>query len=111
MIDLNYLASQQKWSAQTFGPGMRTKALVDHIGKELYEVLDDPEDLTEWIDLIILALDGAWRCCEATNRPLTDINETLIIKQFINQSRDWPDWRTQDPNKAITHIKTEETEV
>lgn len=106
MIDLNHLASQQKWSAQTFGPGMRTKAIVDHIGKELYEVLDDPEDLTEWIDVIILALDGAWRCCEATNRPLTDINETLIIKQLINQSRDWPVRRSRStliPTRRETH--------
>ena len=106
MNDLTaYVMRQREWSLKTFGPGARANAVVDHITKELDEIREAPDDLTEWIDVIILALDGAWRCCEATNRPLTDINETLILKQLINQSRDWPDWRESDPDKAITHVK------
>ena len=106
MNDLTaYVMRQREWSLKTFGPGARANAVVDHITKELDEIREAPDDLTEWIDVIILALDGAWRCCEATNRPLSDINETLIIKQLINQSREWPDWRDSDLDKAITHVK------
>ena len=112
MNDLTaYVMRQREWSLKTFGPGTRANAIVDHITKELDEIRAAPDDLTEWVDVIILALDGAWRCCEETGRPLTEIAETLYRKQRINWLREWPDWRTQDPNKAITHIKTEETEA
>ena len=112
MNDLTaYVMRQREWSLKTFGPGTRANAVIDHITKELDEVRSDPGDLTEWIDVIILALEGAWRCCENTGTPLTEIAETLRRKKIVNRFREWPDWRAQDPNKAITHIKTEETEA
>lgn len=49
------------WSSKTFGPGMRTEGLLKHIAKEMDEVRKNPSDVTEWIDIAILALDGAWR--------------------------------------------------
>lgn len=30
----------------------------------------------------------------------------LVAKQTKNEGRKWPDWRTQDPNKAIEHDRT-----
>jgi len=41
--------------------GTRTKGVIDHLRKELDEVEKEPTDLLEWIDLVLLALDGAWR--------------------------------------------------
>jgi hypothetical protein len=32
----------------------------------------------------------------------------LFAKQDKNAARDWPDWRTMDPNKAIEHVRTPE---
>ena len=52
---------QREWSRETFGPGPRTNALIDHIKKELIEIEEKPYDLKEWIDIVILGLDGAWR--------------------------------------------------
>lgn len=98
----DHLARQAAFSEHTFGPGARTKGVVDHIRKELTEIEADPGDLKEWIDVVILALDGAWR----TGATPIQIIEALIAKQLKNESRVWPDWRTADPDKAIEHDRT-----
>ena len=94
-----HLRRQRAFSESTFGPGGRAKGVIDHIRKELREIAADPTDVTEWIDVIILALDGAWR----TGSTPEQIVEALADKQAKNESRTWPDWRTADPEKAIEH--------
>jgi hypothetical protein len=96
---VKYLQRQRDWSERTFGPGARSQMVVDHARKELAEIEADPGDLREWIDLIMLALDGAWR----TGAHLLEITSGLQSKLAINEGRDWPDWRTADPNRAIEH--------
>jgi hypothetical protein len=103
VIDAAHLAHQREWSARTFGPGARTAGVLDHITKEIEEVRAAPEDVTEWADLLILAFDGAWR---AGHEPQTII-DAIKAKQARNESREWPDWRNADPNKAIEHVRTE----
>jgi hypothetical protein len=110
--DLNaHLFRQRAFSRATFGPGARTKGVVDHIRKELREVEHAPLDLEEWIDVVLLALDGAWRCAEAMNVPRDHVPaavvEALALKQLNNEMRDWPNWRTANPDKAIEHIDRE----
>lgn len=56
-----WLEKQRTWSLKTFGPGRRTLGLVAHIRKELKEIEADPTDPMEWVDVVILALDGAHR--------------------------------------------------
>lgn len=94
-----HLARQAKFSLATFGPGARSKGVVDHIRKELCEIEADPSDLKEWVDVIILALDGAWR----TGATPQQIIDAIVAKQDKNEGRVWPDWRTADPDKAIEH--------
>ena len=96
-----HLVRQAKFSRNTFGPGRRTQGVSDHIRKELAEIAEAPDDLEEWIDVVILALDGAWR----TGASPEQIIATLKAKQAKNEARTWPDWRTADPNKAIEHSK------
>jgi Protein of unknown function (DUF550) len=102
---LVHLARQRSWSELTFGPGARTKGVVDHIRKELTEIEADPTDLTEWIDVVILALDGAWRAGGSPEQ----IISTMVAKQTKNEGRAWPDWRTADPDKAIEHDRAKDT--
>lgn len=102
---LAHLARQRAWSEMTFGPGARTKGVVDHIRKELLEIEGDPTDLTEWIDVVILALDGAWRAGGSPEQ----IIATMVAKQTKNEGRVWPDWRTADPDKAIEHDRSGDT--
>jgi hypothetical protein len=97
-----HLANQRFWSEFTFGPGDRHEGIIDHIKKELDEIAADPSDLTEWIDVVILALDGAWRSAGANP---DEIIAALVDKQARNELREWPDWRTADPGKAIEHVR------
>lgn len=99
-----HLLRQRDWSERTFGPGPRAAGVIDHIRKELREIEADPTDLSEWIDVVILALDGAWR---AGGTP-EQIIGTLVAKQARNEGRTWPDWRTMPTDKAIEHDRSGE---
>jgi hypothetical protein len=101
-----HLDRQRNWSSETFGPGSRAAGVVDHIRKELVEIEADPGDLKEWIDVVILALDGAWRSGASPK----DIVSALVAKQTKNEGRNWPDWRTADPSKAIQHDRAKDPE-
>jgi hypothetical protein len=99
---VTHLERQRLFSRYTFGPGARTAGVIDHIRKELEEIEADPSDIAEWVDVIILAFDGAWR---AGWEP-ADIVAAIVAKQAKNESRVWPDWRTADPDKAIEHDRS-----
>lgn len=101
-IDCDHLRRQRAWSEATFGPGRRTLGITDHIRKELVEIESDPDDWTEWIDVVILALDGAWRH-GAEPRQILD---AIVAKQTKNEGRVWPDWRTQSDDRAIEHDRS-----
>jgi hypothetical protein len=102
-IDVSHLERQAEWSRLTFGPGPRTKGVIDHIRKELKEIEAEPHDVGEWVDVIILALDGAWRCGAAP----AEIIAAIKAKQARNEARTWPDWRTMSEDRAIEHVRTE----
>jgi len=101
VIDAAHLERQRDWSLATFGPGARTQGVIDHIRKELLEVEADPDDLGEWVDVIILAHDGAWR----SGHEPQEIIDAIKARQARNEARTWPDWRTADPDKAIEHVR------
>ena len=99
-----HLARQAEFSKKTFGPGDRLISVVDHIQKELIEVLtakNIAERQNEWIDVVILALDGALR----SRMTPQQIIDGIVSKQTKNEARKWPDWRTAEPHKAIEHEK------
>lgn len=86
------LARFERMARRVAGPGLRTKGVLAHIRKELLEVEGSPQDLTEWVDVAVLALDGAWR---SGHEPQAIIDATL--------TRLRPDWRTSDPEGPIEH--------
>ena len=127
-----HLKRQMAFSKATFGPGDRKKGVIDHIRQELDEVSVEG-DPREWVDLVLLSLDGLWRSLaykdgrrygENFRQNALYANEwelsndwdniskiaTLLIeeKQSKNEQRDWPDWRTADPNKAINHDRSKD---
>jgi hypothetical protein len=97
-----HLHRQREFSQQTFGPGARTAGVCDHIRKELVEIADKPNDVTEWVDVVLLALDGAWRAGYTPEQ----IAAAIEAKQTKNEGRDWPDWRTAPADKAIEHDRS-----
>lgn len=102
-----HLALQREWSESTFGPDPRVNGIVSHIRKELDEILADPTDLYEWVDVAILALDGAWRAGHSPK----EIIAALVAKQQKNMLREWPDWRTAPPDTVIEHVRDEREPV
>ena len=98
-----HLYRQRRWSGLTFGPGDRKNGIIDHIRKELAEIEAAPDDLSEWIDVVILGFDGAWRSGASPEQ----IADALAAKQSKNENRKWPDWKTADLNRAIEHVRTE----
>ena len=101
-----HLRRQIAFSERTFGPGHRTQGVIDHMRKELNEVQADFDEgrstLPEWVDVIILALDGAWRSGATPEQ----IAAEIVAKQAKNEGRRWPDWRTAPAGKAIEHDRT-----
>ena len=110
-LDLvQHLYRARAFSIGTFGPGARTEGVLNHMQKEMQEVRDavalhnEPHGkhaLREWIDLMILSMDGALRCCDSPE----EVVEELLYKHDKNEHRSWPDWHTADPNKAIEHVR------
>ena len=105
---IEHLRRQMDFSARTYGPGDRTAGVCDHIRKELNEVQDDAAagvpTLGEWVDVIILGFDGAWRSGATPEQ----IVAAIVAKQTKNEGRKWPDWRTADRGKAIEHDRSGE---
>jgi len=100
-----HIQRQKEFSERTFGPGPRVEAILDHFRKELVEVESDPTDLEEWIDVMMLAIDGAWRSGASPDK----IVSALVLKQIKNEGRKWPDWRSAAPGKAIEHDRSGES--
>ena len=105
-----HLIRQMAFSHATFGPGVRTTGVLDHIEKEIKEVRDSNGSAYEWVDIVILALDGLTRQLAYCNGDRMDPDyvahtacNMIVGKQSRNEARLWPDWRTADKNKAIEH--------
>jgi hypothetical protein len=101
---------QIKWSRVTFGPGTREQGIIDHIKKELKEIeqaSNEDDKLEEWIDIIILGIDGAWRCLEpgSGDQKGQKIIGRYLRKMAENFNREWPDWRNFKQNQAIEHVR------
>lgn len=130
-----HLTRQAAFSRATFGPGPRTQGVIDHVRKELKEVekcYTCPEEelpfiggsmapsvdmerhaaaAKEWADVAILGIDGLTRAISASH-PLWTFEQVaacavdmIVAKQGKNELRDWPDWRTAEPGKAIEHVR------
>ncbi len=109
-----HLIRQMAFSHATFGPGERTAGVIDHIRKELKEVEAANGEAAEWVDVVILALDGLTRrlayCGSDDVRrdpQFVAVTACNMIegKQTRNEGRAWPDWRTAPKGKAIEHVK------
>lgn len=120
-MELNdHLMRQIAFSRETFGPGTRKNGVLDHIGKEVSEVRNaetGEERAKEYVDIVLLALDGLWRELDAIATEKGESKNPVMLaakastmisrKQRLNEQRDWPDWRTQSPDQAIEHTRAE----
>ena len=106
---------QAEFSRKTFGQGAVTERVLNHIEEEMDEVRNakTPEDqMEEWIDIIILAFDGAWRHAHyelGIPFPKLDkfIERNLAEKWDRVMKRKWPDHRTLKHSEPVRHVKEE----
>jgi len=101
-----FIRLYKKFSTKAFGPNTdennREAGVINHIRLELKEITkaETPEDkMAEWVDIILLGIDGAWR----TGCTPAQIAKAVWAKFQKNLTRDWPDWRNSDPTKALEH--------
>ncbi|ORE90228.1 Eaa1 [Stappia sp. 22II-S9-Z10] len=112
----DHLTRQIAFSRATFGPGKRTAGVIDHIRKELVEIEQSDGSPDEWVDVVILALDGLTRATKNafaySERSAVGAAEAavrlILRKQSENELRDRPDWRTAPADKAIEHVRNGE---
>jgi hypothetical protein len=97
---IEYIQEHHIWSQATFGGWVSPIRLIRHIEKELKEIEAAPYDLEEWVDVIILAIDGACRI-GATPQEIAD---ALYMKQDKNKTRRYV--VPTDPNQPAEHDRT-----
>lgn len=102
---ISFFNDKADWSRETFGPGDRYSGVIEHIRRELKEIEANPSDLTEWVDVIFLAMDGAWRSAGADGEAIV---RKMLEKHKINRERRWPDWRSLGADGVSEHVKDEE---
>lgn len=107
-----HLIRQMVFSRATFGPGERMEGVLDHMAKEIEEVRRANGDSSEWVDLVILALDGLTRRLwaisnyeKSADEIASDAVRIIVGKQGRNERRNWPDWRTAPEDRAIEHVR------
>ena len=108
-----HLCRQIAFSRATFGPGQLTAGVIDHIREELVEVEEAGGTPEEWVDVVILALDGLTRSIlyaplgfSSTDEAAAQAAHMIREKQGINEQRRWPDWRTAKLGEAIEHVRS-----
>lgn len=99
---VDYVRRHRAWSEQTFGTQPRTAGLLAHIEKECREIAQHPADLEEWVDVIILAIDGACRNGHSDEA----IAEMLNAKLEKNKKRQWV--VSNDPAVPNEHVRGDE---
>lgn len=102
-ISTDTLRALTEWSVDTFGP-QHFEGVLDHLAAELDEVGENPGDVMEWVDVLLLAFDGAARAGHAPDNLLSAFH----AKIEVNKQREWPDWRQADPHRRIEHIREDD---
>ena len=98
---VNWLTKKMEWSYKTFGTSERHIGVLKHIEKEIEEVRQRPQDVTEWMDIVLLAFDGACRMGFTPDQVVS----ALIAKQEKNTQRRWPPPVAND--EPSFHLKDE----
>lgn len=86
------------WQRKQF-PNQTVQGQLNHLRHEVREVQKDPNDLTEWADVLILFLGSAGRNFFVTQ----DLIAAAHAKMAINEKRQWP--AEADKDGVFHHIE------
>lgn len=92
---------QADWSQSTFGSDQERGPLgpLKHLEKEAKEAQDNPSDIMEHADCLLLVLDASRR---AGFKPM-QLVEAAMRKMEINKDREWPKDTPKDT--AVEHVR------
>lgn len=79
------LRAQREWSTAVAGAEFPVEQIVKHLRRELVEIEAEPHRLEEWIDGMLLLMDGYWRNGGQPEHLMRD----LMAKQSVNRARKW----------------------
>ena len=102
-ITADFIDEKFLWSTRTFGQHKNHMKIINHIRKEAIEASHAPTDPEEWVDMILLALDGLSRICGLSG---AEIIEQIAAKNDKNHQREWPPVQEVHDDHPIEHVKS-----
>jgi hypothetical protein len=92
-----FMEERREWALKQF-PTQSCESVCRHIEKELTEIRACNTDLVEWIDVVLLAMEGYCR----SGGNASDIFSAMKAKHAVNLTRKW-----QKPNgdEPIEHVR------
>ena len=107
VLDKEAIEDFKNWNFNTYGPGERLTGTIEHIKEELTEIEKEPHDIVEWVDVIMLAMNGALR----HGHEPQDIIDAFFKKLEKNKARKWQNWQEVPEGQPIKHIKDEDDTI
>ena len=97
----NLVADQAQWSQATFGTDSQRGPIgaLRHLEKEAREAIDNPRDIMEYADCLLLILDASRRAGFMAGT----LVQAAQRKMAINRTREWPRPELDVP---IEHVRS-----
>ena len=99
----NLFKEHIKWSQQTFGKKKTYKACFAHMEREIDECRENPKDIEEYADILLLLFDAFYR---GTGKGFDALVNAVSKKIKKNKNRKWN--VSKDPNVPSFHKKKRE---
>lgn len=100
-----YQVDLSKWAQATFGSDQERGPIgpLKHLIKEVQETMEDPSNIVEWADCMIILFDG----CRRAGHTFRDLVGAMRGKHQVNVTRKWPKADSGNP-EPIEHVREEE---
>jgi hypothetical protein len=89
------------WADSVFGKDRKPEYILQHLKKEIEELIKDPSSLEEYADVGILWLNAA----KKTGYDVDDLYFAIVGKMWVNKCRKWG---KMDENGVVEHIRENE---
>lgn len=93
----------KQWESETF-PKSTLHSRMEHLRDETFEVEDNPKDIYEWADVLMLYFQGLTE----QGYTLDDVYDACIKKFEILKNREWD---KPDEKGVVRHKKTNESQL
>lgn len=82
-----FIKERNKFSGETFGSPEERDCMgpLYHLREEIDELIDNPNDTSEWADCLLLLLDAAWR----KGHTFDELVGFAMAKLEVNKKRTW----------------------